>query len=142
MSKLIKVLRETPFHKVSQILSIKDFKLAYGGWITTSNTTDSELIDYIETEWKLNQKSSFKSGIGCWFQVIDSFNDEPLQCIVEDVYYTKEVNGMYHMWTSPSAYELKQSIGMITIAEMKNRIAKSSFKITILYCTNAVNKQL
>ena len=74
--------------------------------------------------------------------MINKLNLEPLQCIVEDVYYTKELDGLYHMWTSPSAYKLNQSIGMITIPQMRKLISESKHIKEILYCTNDVNKKL
>ena len=141
MNKVIKILKDTPFHKAGVELSIIDFRMAYG-WICTTSTTNDELIKYIETEWKLNQPRPHQKEIGDWFQVINKLDLEPLQCIIEDVYYTKGFDGMYHLWTSPSAFKLEQSIGMITIPEMRKLISEAKYTKEILYCTNDVNKKL
>lgn len=49
---------------------------------------------------------------------------------------------MYHMWTSPSAFKLNQSIGMISMPEMRKRISDATFAKNILYCTNDAGKKL
>lgn len=77
-----------------------------------------------------------------FWEKYEEFNLEPLECIIDDIYYTKGFNGMYYMWISPTHLKDGESIGQIHIPEMRRRIEQAKFKKTILYCTNDVNKKL
>lgn len=156
MNKLIKIIKDTPFHKAGTELSIIDFRAAYG-WICTPTTTNEELIKYIETAhknvWstsKLLANREYQLYIGDWFQVIEKFETEPLVFVHEDLWYVKELDGMYHAFISPMFYanylDNKKhescEVKRITISEARKLIEQAKFKSNILYCTNNVNKKL
>lgn len=153
MNKLIKIIKDTPFHKAGTELSIIDFRAAYG-WICTPTTTNEELIKYIKTEHKTLWSTSkppanreYQLYIGEWFKVIELEDLEPLQFIYEGTYYTKGFDGMYHCWRSPEHFSLsfcrnEQPIAKITISEVRKMIEQARFKQHILYCTNNVYKKL
>lgn len=156
MNKLIKIIKDTPFHKAGAELSIIDFRAAYG-WICTSTTTNEELIKYIETEHKNVWSTSkspidreYQSYIGNWFQVIEKFETEPLVFVHEDLWYVKDFDGMYSVFVSPMFYKeylehgktTSARVKSITIPEARELINKSKYKKSILYCTNDVNKKL
>lgn len=144
----VKILKDTPFHFKGEELKLIDFRAVYN-WICTSSTTNEQLVNYIKSEYKTIWSTSkppdnrrYQLHIGEWFEIIELQDLEPLQCIIEDVYYTKGFDGMYHMWTSPSAFKLNNSIGKITIPEMRKLIEDSKFKQEIVYYTNDINKKL
>lgn len=153
MNKLIKIIKDTPFHKAGIELSIIDFRAAYG-WICTPTTTNEELIKYIETGhknvWSTSKPPAnreYQLYIGDWFKVIELEDLEPLRFIYEGAYYTKGFDGMYHCWRSPEHFSLsfcgnEQPIAKITISEVRKMIEQARFKQHILYCTNNVNKKL
>jgi len=149
MNKVIKILKDTPFHKAGIELSIIDFRMAYG-WICTASTTNDELIKYIETEWKLNQLNPYQKEIGDWFQVVNKLDLEPLVFVHEDLWYVKEFDGMYHAFVSPIFYKYfvegkkhhSYSVKTITIPEARRLISEAKYTKEILYCTNDVNKKL
>lgn len=153
MNKLIKIIKDTPFHKAGTELSIIDFRAAYG-WICTPTTTNEELIKYIETGhknlWSTSKPPAnreYQLYIGDWFKVIELEDLEPLRFIYEGAYYTKGFDGMYHCWRSPEHFSLsfcgnEQPIAKITISEVRKMIEQARFKQHILYCTNNVNKKL
>ena len=68
MSK-IKILKDTPFDKKDDVLSIIDFRAKYG-WIVTNTTSDKELMIYLK-EWQTLPKTQNTINVGEWFQVID-----------------------------------------------------------------------
>lgn len=154
--KKIKILKDTPFHKEGSLLSIIDFRAAYG-WICTSTTTDEELIKYIKTEWKTIWATSkppanreYQLHIGEWFEIVEIFEEEPLVFVHEDLWYVKELDGMYHAFVSPMFYanylDNKKhescEVKRIHISEARKLIAESKYKKEILYCTNSVNKKM
>jgi len=149
MNKLIKILKDTPFHKSGTELSIPDFRAAYG-WICTNTTTNEELVKYIESEWKFNQTKPYQKAIGEWFQVIEKFEEEPLCFVHEDLWYVKDFDGMYTAFVSPIFKEnwmdCKKHDSFcakkITISEARRLIRESKYKNTVLVCTNYVNKQM
>jgi len=73
MEYKIKVLKDTPFHKKDDLISIKDFKEVYN-YVSSKYVKDEELINYLIKEYQLEQEC-LRYGIGTWFQVIedDSF---------------------------------------------------------------------
>lgn len=147
----IKILKDTPFHRERTILSLVDFRAAYG-WICTPSTTTEQLIKYLQTEWKLveNQHRSYQKFIGEWFEVIEVFEEEPLVFVHEDLWYVKEFDGMYHAFPSPVFYKdyIKgnrsslTAFKIVSIQEARSLIREAKFKKNILYCTNDVNKKL
>jgi len=156
MNKLIKIIKDTPFHKAGTELSIIDFRAAYG-WICTPTTTNEELIKYIETGhkniWSTSKPPAnreYQLYIGDWFKVIELENLEPLCFVHEDLWYVKELDGMYHAFISPMFYanylDNKKhescEVKRITISEARKLIEQAKFKSNILYCTNNVNKKL
>jgi hypothetical protein len=156
MNKLIKILKDTPFHKADTELSIIDFRAAYG-WICTNTTTNEQLIKYIESEHKTIWNTSkppagkeYQLLIGEWFQVIEKFEEEPLVFVHEDLWYVKDFDGMYAVFINPMMYkeyiDYKRTqsacIKKIHIQEARKLIAEAKFKKQILYCTNDVNKKL
>jgi len=151
MNKLIKILKDTPFHRAGTELSIIDFRAAYG-WICTNSTTNEELIKYLDTEWKLQNKQhhEFQKQIGDWFQVIEKFELEPLVFVHEDLWYVKDFDGMYAVFVSPMFYKeylehgktASACVKRISILEARELISKSKYKKHIMYCTNDVNKKM
>lgn len=149
MNKLIKILKDTPFHKAGVELSVVDFRAAYG-WICTSTTSNDQLIKYLESEWLLNQPKEYQKHIGEWFQVIEKFELEPLVFIHEDLWYVKEFDGMYASFISPIFYRdyidynrnESHCVKKIFIPEARELISKAKFKKQVLYCTNDVNKKM
>ena len=149
MNKLIKILKDTPFHKAGVELSIIDFRSAYG-WVCTSATTNEQLIKYLETEWMLNQPLPYQKEISDWFQVIEKFEEEPLCFVHEDLWYVKDFDGMYTAFVSPMFKEKwidvkkhdSACVKRITISEARRLIQESKYKNTVLVCTNYVNKQM
>ncbi len=156
MNKLIKIIKDTPFHKAGTELSIIDFRAAYG-WICTPTTTNEELIKYIETGhkniWSTSKPPAnreYQLYIGDWFQVIEKFETEPLVFVHEDLWYVKDFDGMYSVFVSPMFFKeylehnktTSACVKKITIPEARELINKSKYKKSILYCTNDVNKKL
>jgi len=156
MNKLIKILKDTPFHKAGTELSIIDFRAAYG-WICTSTTTNEELIKYIETEhkniWSTSKPPAnreYQLYIRDWFQVIEKFELEPLVFVYEDLWYVKDFDGMYVVFVSPMFYKeylehgktASACVKRITIPEARELISKSKYKKHIMYCTNDINKKM
>ena len=69
MEYKIKVLKDTPFHKKDDLISIKDFKEVYN-YVSSKYVKDKELINYLIKEYQLEQEC-LKYGIGTWFQVVE-----------------------------------------------------------------------
>jgi len=156
MNKLIKILKDTPFHRAGEELNIIDFRAAYG-WVCTPSTTNEDFIKYIETGHKTIWATSkpptnreYQLHIGEWFKVIEKFEEEPLCFVHEDLWYVKELGGMYAVFVSPMFHKeyidrnRNQSacVKKIHIQEARKLISESKFKKTILYCTNDVNKKM
>ena len=148
MYKVIKILKDTPFHSAGTELNIQDFRAAYG-WICTNSTTNDQLIKYLEVEWKFNQVKPYQKDIGDWFQVVEKFEEEPLCFVHEDLWYVKDFDGMYTAFVSPMFKEKwvdvkkheSACVKRITIPEARRLIQESKYKNTVLVCTNYVNKQ-
>lgn len=151
MNKLIKILKDTPFHKANTELPIAHFRAIYG-YICSNKTTDEELIRYLEKEWQCRNKQSldFQNQIGDWFQVIEKFELEPLVFVHEDLWYVKDFDGMYAVFVSPMFYKeylehnktASACVKRITIPEARKLISESKYKKQIMYCTNDVNKKM
>jgi len=152
----IEILKDTPFDKKGAILKLIDFRAKYG-WICTSSTTNEELVRYLKIEHKSLWSTSkppegreYQLYIGDWFKVIELENLEPLCFVHEDLWYVKELDGMYHAFISPMFYanylDNKKhescEVKRITISEARKLIEQAKFKSNILYCTNNVNKKL
>lgn len=140
----VKILRETPFDKIGAELKISDFRLKYG-YICSKDVSNAELISYLLQEEALNKRNLVKD---MWFEVIE-IAVLPLAFIHEDTYYTKELDGMYHAWSSPSHKALFLSpvnypppLRSICIGEAQKLVESSKYQQKILYCTNSVNKKL
>lgn len=53
MATNIKILKDTPFDKAGDVISISAFRAKYG-YTCSTTTSDKDLVAYIEGEWKLN----------------------------------------------------------------------------------------
>jgi hypothetical protein len=141
MKKAIKILLKTPFDTVGNIVSISEFREKYGH-VCTKNTTDEELFSYLEREFLLAQKTPELNVIGHWFQVIEIKPKEPpLFFIYNDLYYSKEMDGLYHVFQSPTHYKDGQRLYRISISEALELIHKAKYMRNVLYCTDDVNKK-
>jgi hypothetical protein len=145
----IKILKDTPFNLTGDILGIKEFRLKYN-YICTSDVSDLDLIAYIKDYKSYPQlRQTTKYCISDWFQVIETIDLEPLVFVHEDLWYIKEMDGMYHVFVSPMFYaEQKKSGGTanevkrVHISEVRKLISDAKFRQNIMYCTNNVNKKL
>jgi len=88
--------------------------------------------------------------MGQWFTTIEepdkiTVDNLPLAFIHEDLYYTKEIDGMYHVWSSPSAkmnghgHECLKIYNPNVVFLM---LEKAKYRQDIPYFTNYVNKKL
>ena len=145
----IKILKDTPFNLAGDILGIKEFRLKYD-YICTKDVSDLDLIHYIK-DYKSypSLKQTTKYCISEWFQVIETIDLEPLVFIHEDLWYIKEMDGMYHVFTSPIFYaeylktgNKNNEVKRIHIPEARKLIAGAMYRKNILYCTNNINKKL
>lgn len=101
--KKIVILQDTPFDKEGDVLDIKEFRLKYG-YFSTSSATDSEVIEHIERERKLYQEELMNRGvgkawnkkdrIGYWFkieevhdEIIYSFEGRKVQLVRDNTNY-------------------------------------------------------
>lgn len=145
----IKILKDTPWNLAGDIMGIKEFRLKYD-YICTKDTSDLDLIHYIK-DYKsypaLNQTTKYR--ISDWFQVVESIDLEPLAFVYEDLWYIKEMDGMYHVYVSPMFYAEHIKTGnsfnevrKIHISEARKLIQDAKYRKEILYCTNNVNKKL
>lgn len=152
MTYNIKILKTTPFDVEGTILSIRDFRAKYG-WICTTSTTNEELVKYIK-EWKNYRKLKYyQEHVGEWFEIIEEI-ELPLCFIYEDIFYSKEFDGVYYEWTSPSHYELWKSstreenredhkwIKSFSISDVRNLIKNAKFTQEILHIGNNMNKKM
>ena len=146
----IKILKDTPFHKEHTILSLLDFRAAYG-WMFTSSTTNDQIVKYFQTKEGLSiHPREYQKQIHNWFDIIEVFEEEPLVFVHEDLWYVKEFDGMYAVFINPMMYkeyiEYKRTqsacIKKIHIQEARTLIKEAKFKKNILYCTNDINKKL
>jgi hypothetical protein len=148
--KLIKILKDTPFHRAGNELTIDEFKVIYAQ-ICSQSATDDELLNYIEQEWDCQNKGKLSTNqIGDWFKVVEKPETEPLVFVYEDLWYVKDFDGMYSVFVSPTFYKEYTSpnpnreacVKKITIPEARELIRKAKFKKYVLYCTNDVNKKM
>jgi hypothetical protein len=148
--KLIKILKDTPFHSGGKEITIDEFRAAYA-WVCSQSVTDDELLNYIEQEWDCQNKGKLSNNqIGAWFQVVEKFDTEPLVFVHEDLWYVKDFDGMYSVFVSPTFYKEHTSpvinreacVKKITIPEARELIREAKFKKYVLYCTNDVNKKM
>jgi hypothetical protein len=141
--KKIKILKDTPFHKKGDEIKVKEFRRFYTA-VCSNNTDDDELLAFLTRERSNYILKKEDCTLGEWFQV----NSEPevfppLAFIHEDMYYTKELDGMYHGWTSPSEKALGTNCKRtMSIGTAEHMIRSAQYKQEILYCTNNVNKKL
>jgi len=149
MNVKIKILKDTPWDKAGDKLSLSDFRLKYG-YLCLKDTTDGEIIQYLK-EWSTVpvKIKHHQNNPAEWFEVVEEpekLTEPPLQFIHEDLYYTKELDGLYHIWPNPSAYALgpsgHKSMGSISTQDALRLINSSKFRKLMLYCTNHVNKKM
>ena len=149
MEEKIKILKDTPFNLVGDILGIKEFRLKYN-YICTNDVSDKDLIHYIKDFASYQDlKQTPKFNISEWFQVVESIDLEPLAFVHEDLWYIKEMDGMYHVFVSPMFYgdQIKNGgsineVKRISIPEARKLIFETKYRKQIMYCTNNVNKKL
>lgn len=149
MEEKIKILKDTPFNLAGDILGIKEFRLKYN-YICTNDVSDKDLIHYIKDYASYpGLKQTPKFNISEWFQVVESIDLEPLAFVHEDLWYIKEMDGMYHVFVSPMFYgdQVKNGgsaneVKRISIPEARKLIFEAKYRKQIMYCTNNVNKKL
>lgn len=74
---------------------------------------------------------------------MDINDHPPLEIIYEGILYRKEFDGNYHKFNvGAELYARKNSIGMISIREVREILQSVKFSKPILYCTNDVNKKI
>jgi hypothetical protein len=135
----IRIIKDTPFDKVGTELTIHDFRSKYS-YICTKNTTDEELICYLKHE--------YYNIFSLWFEVIET-SELPLCFVHEDIWYVKEMDGMYSGYISPSGKEhmyreLDTSVVVrrITMRDAQDLISTSKYKNMVPVYTNFVNRQM
>ncbi len=139
----IKILKDTPFDKANTELTIQIFRLKYN-YLCTNNTTAIQLINYLRQEYAICAQNAY-------FQVIE-IDELPLCFVYEDLWYVKEIDGMYHSYITPSIKEHcdmnfnmgDRGLSIKTISEYEARqiISNSKYKNNVLVCTNFVNRQM
>ena len=84
-----------------------------------------------------------------WEEVKEVENLEPLAFIYEGAFYTKEMDGFYHVWANPQQRNLfmagdktQRSIKIVYSMIVKDIIRHSKYKQLIPYYTNSVNNKL
>lgn len=70
MEYKVKILKDTPFDREGESITLKEFRNRYG-YVFTDDTSDSELVEFLKTERKLQLESPFHHQIGDWFEVIE-----------------------------------------------------------------------
>jgi hypothetical protein len=134
----IKILKDTPFDRANTELTIKDFRLKYN-YICTNDTTDEQLIAFLKNEYKYHSNHL----IDYYFQVIEMFElILPLCFVYEDLWYVKEIDGTYHVYTTPITKEINTFVNIISQPEARQIISNSKYKNNVLVCTNFVNRQM
>jgi hypothetical protein len=131
----IKILKDTPFDKANAELTIQNFRLKYN-YLCTNNTTDIQLINYLRQEYAIYAQNAY-------FQVIEIVELHlPLCFVYEDLWYVKEMDGMYHVYTTPITKEINTFVKIISQPEARQIISNSKYKNNVLVCTNFVNRQM
>lgn len=63
----------------------------------------------------------------------------PCEFIIDNIRYSKQLDGFYHKFIVGSPIRKESSIGFISIGEAKNIYETIRFKTPIMFCTNNVN---
>lgn len=145
----VKILKDTPFNLAGDTLKLTDFRQIYN-YICTSNTTNEELVKYIR-DWKSFPvlKQTTKYCINEWFEVIELEDLEPIAFIYEGLYYTKEMDGLYHSWANPQQRNLyikgdksQCPISKEFVSTIRYMIENCKYKQNIPYYTNSIDNKL
>ena len=145
----IKILKDTPFSVAGEVIGIKEFRLKYD-YICTKDVSDLDLVHYIKDyESYPALKQTIKYCISDWFQIVEIVDLEPLVFIHEDLWYVKEMDGMYHVFVSPMFYaeQIKNGgaaneVKRVSIPEARKLISEAKFRKNVMYCTSNVNKKM
>ena len=125
----IKILKDTPFDIKGTVLTVGEFRLKYN-YICSSTVKDEELFNYLKQEKELNNKMPHSHSISEWFQPVDELE---LSAIINGVIYSKQIDGVYHMFMPGAAIIKENSIGRITPAEFKSLKEKQHHRVNIDY---------
>jgi hypothetical protein len=145
----IKILKDTPFNIAGDILKLTNFRYIYN-YICADSITNEELVKYIK-DWKSYPvlKQTTKYCINEWFEVIELEDLEPPTFIYEGLYYTKEMDGFYHVWANPQQRNLfmngdkaQKPIAMECISTIRSIVERAKYKQEIPYYTNSINNKL
>lgn len=126
----IKVLKDTPFDKAGDELTISDFRLKYD-YVCSKSVTNDELIKYLNT-------SPYPPRISEFFVVIEY----PLDFIYEGFVYRKELDGFYHKFPASVPFIPENSLDILTCTEAHQIIKNAKFRKKCLYLSNNANKKL
>jgi len=143
----IKILKDTPFNKEGDIIDVKEFREKYT-YICTRSTSDEDLLKYLLREHSHYVLHPHEKAMGQWFtttEEAEEFTESnlPLSFIYEGLYYTKEMDGLFHIWTNPAQRALREdAIYKILPKQVEQILKNAQYKQEILYCTNYVNKKL
>lgn len=70
MNYKVKILKDTPFDEEGSCIDLKEFRNKYS-YLFINDTSDSELIQYLKDERKLQIEAHFRNQIGDWFEPIE-----------------------------------------------------------------------
>lgn len=63
----------------------------------------------------------------------------PCDFIIDNIRYSKQLDGCYHLFIVGSPIRRESSIDIITISKAKELYNSTKFKTPIMFCTNNVN---
>lgn len=139
----IKVLKDTPFNKAGDEITISEFRLRYSYIVPdiTPDFTNKDMLMYLSTiEAYANYAS--QEGPWQWFKIIGTTYILPLTFVHEGLLYSMQFDGAYHKFIVGVEIKPENSLGFIQVPEAQRIFRSAKYRTSVMHTTNNINKKL
>jgi hypothetical protein len=151
MTYIIEVLKDTPFHSRGTKLKMTEFRDKYGSLFLKSMTDHGIVMQLVREQETKNSFNPTEKFISDWFAVsiVHLPEELPLAFIYEDKYYIKELDGMYHVFLSPTHYKWwkqgnkEAKFAIVHVSDIKIVLSNVKCEVQFIpYYTSDIEKKL